>query len=190
MTPTSMGFTLGGPIFKDKLFGFGGGTFARFYGTTQATPVELPDATGFATLKTLAAAGNAQANLLSQLSQQRLVSRAGALHCTLTCDQPRRNARRQLAARLRLGLQHHHRNLPAQRRPRAEPRHPVDLPHRLHPARRATPSRFRYIHDRQSLVPYFPLNPTSLPGFDAQNFGVSELGGGSLDPRLHPKPAQ
>src|SRR5215469_6202647 len=57
-----LGFTFGGPVFKDKLFAFGGATFQRFYGSTQATSVELPDARGYATLKNLAAAGNAQAS--------------------------------------------------------------------------------------------------------------------------------
>src|SRR5258708_22062526 len=44
------GFTGGGPIWKDKLFGFGALQLSRFYGQTQPGTVELPDAAGYAQL--------------------------------------------------------------------------------------------------------------------------------------------
>src|SRR5258708_5830178 len=45
-----IGFTIGGPIWKNKLYGFGGAQFSRFYGNSQPGSVELPDAAGYAQL--------------------------------------------------------------------------------------------------------------------------------------------
>jgi hypothetical protein len=169
------GFTAGGPIFKDKLFAFGGGTWYRYYGKTQAPVVELPDAAGFAAIKSLATAGNAQANLFLQylnngsylnaaqyssisgtpLESFAVSSMAGCpTGCTITAASFQRNA------------------VP-QQSPDTQWLYRIDfIP------RSSDTFSFRYIHDRQSFVPYFPLNPTSLPGFDSQNTGVAELGGG------------
>src|SRR5580704_7590923 len=45
-----IGFTLGGPIWRNKLYGFGALQLSRFYGKAQPGSVELPDATGYAQL--------------------------------------------------------------------------------------------------------------------------------------------
>ena len=37
----------------------------------------------------------------------------------------------------------------------------------------------RYLHDRGLTAPYYPLNPTTLPGFDATAGGPTEFGGGN-----------
>jgi len=170
------GFTIGGPIFKDKLFAFGGGTWQRYYGTTQpASPVEFPDAAGFNTIKNLAAAGNAQANLfLSYLNNGSyldsslftpIASRVESLAvssmpgCTGGCTVSTGTYLRKAVPQLNPDTQWMYR---------------VDFT----PTQRDT-FMVRYIHDRTSTSPYFPLNPTTLPGFDSQNFGVSELGGGT-----------
>jgi outer membrane receptor protein involved in Fe transport len=170
------GFTFGGPILKDKLFAFGGGTFQRFYGTTQpSSPVEFPDAAGFNTLKNLSAAGNAQASLylnylnngsylnsslftpISPLVESLPVSSIPGCSggCNITTGTFLRNAVPQL-------------------NPDSQWMYRVDFT----PGSRDT-FTVRYIHDRSSLSPYFPLNPTTLPGFDSQNFGISEIGGGT-----------
>ena len=47
------GFTLGGPILKNKLFAFGGTQFSRIYGNETAAQNLLPDANGIATLQRL-----------------------------------------------------------------------------------------------------------------------------------------
>lgn len=171
------GFTLGGPIFKDKLFGFGGSTFFRFYGTTQATPVELPDAAGFNTLKTLAAAGNAQASLLlGYLNNGSYLT--PALYTSLTpASQPVESLavspRPGCASGCNITAGIFQRNAVPELNPDTQWIYRIDFNPRAQDM-----FSVRYIHDRQSLVPYFPLNPTSLPGFDAENSGVSELGMG------------
>ena len=154
-----LGGTLGGPIFKDKLFGFGGATFQRFYGTTQATPVELPDSNGYATLKTLASAGNAQANsYLAYLNNGSYLA-PSLLHRAIARDPAHGNSRRQSAGWLRLRLQHHHRDIPAQRCTRTEPRYPMDRPRRFPPARHRHLNRPLY--PRPNLPCSFPLSPQS-----------------------------
>ena len=55
------GFTAGGPIWKSKLFAFGGTQFTRFYGNSQPGSVELPDAAGY---QQLTAIGGPQVALL------------------------------------------------------------------------------------------------------------------------------
>ncbi len=66
------GFTVGGPIWKDKLFAFGGGQWSRIYGKEQPPFITYPNANGIALLKQIAAgtgttATNAQL-LLSYLN--------------------------------------------------------------------------------------------------------------------------
>src|SRR5277367_1389276 len=56
-----VGFTVGGPIWKNKLYGFGASQFTRFYGNSQPGSVELPDATGYAQLTAI---GGPQVSLL------------------------------------------------------------------------------------------------------------------------------
>jgi hypothetical protein len=169
------GFTAGGPIFKDKLFAFGGGTWYRYYGTTQAPTVELPDAAGFASIKSLATAGNAQANLFlkyldngSYLNAAQYTPISGKpLESFAVSSMPGCTGGCTVTAATfqRLAV--------PQQNPDTQWITRVDfIP------RSSDILSFRYIHDRTSLVPYFGLNPTSLPPFDAENSGVSELAAG------------
>ena len=48
------GFTAGGAIIKNKLFGFGAAQYSRYYGNETASQVNLPNAAGVALLNTLA----------------------------------------------------------------------------------------------------------------------------------------
>src|SRR3979411_2662457 len=57
-----IGFTIGGPIWKNKLYGFGAAQFSRFYGKSQPGSVELPDAAGYAQLTAI---GGPQVALLN-----------------------------------------------------------------------------------------------------------------------------
>ena len=64
------GFTAGGPLWKDKLFAFGGTQFTRFYGTSASGSITLPDAAGYAELTAIAntsATAKAQVALLQGL---------------------------------------------------------------------------------------------------------------------------
>src|SRR5215469_3622871 len=170
------GFTFGGPILKDKLFAFGGATFQRFYGTTQpSSPVEFPDANGFNTIKNIAAAGNAQANLYlnylnngSYLNTALFTPISGRVESLSVTSMPGCTGGCSITTGTFL------RNSVPQLNPDTQWMYRVDFT----PTGRDTLT-VRYIHDRNSVTPYFPLNPTTLPGFDAQAGGPSELGGGT-----------
>ena len=60
------GFTVGGPIWKNRLYGFGALQFARFYGNSQPGSFEFPDAAGYAQLTAI---GGPQVALLDSYSQ-------------------------------------------------------------------------------------------------------------------------
>ena len=101
------GFTLGGPIIKNKLFGFGGASFIRYYGNFQFPAAELPDAAGFAQLKAISAAGNAQATaLLGYLNNGSYLTSGYSLLADW-----HRIPRRKLAAWLRRRMRYHHRHI-------------------------------------------------------------------------------
>lgn len=171
-----LGFTFGGPILRDKLFAFGGATFKRFYGTTQPTnPVELPDANGFNTLKNIAAAGNSQANLFlnylnngSYLDPALFTPISGKVESLAVTSMPGCTGGCTISTGTFL------RNSVPQLNPDTQWMYRVDFT----PTARDT-FTVRYIHDRNSITPYFPLNPTTLPGFDSEALGPSELGGGT-----------
>ena len=166
------GFTAGGPIWKDKLFAFGGTTFVRYYGTTQPGPVELPDALGYAQITAI---GGARATVLqgylnngSYLSSSnfRVISTGTASYaispqpgCTLGCS---------------ITTARFQRNATPLQSPETQWMYRLDfIP------RPSDTFYMRYLHDRSTTNPYFGLNPTTLPGFDAQAGGPSELGTGS-----------
>jgi len=177
------GFTLGGPIIKNKLFGFGGTTFVRYYGNFQFPAVELPDAAGIAQIKALAAAGNKQATaLLGYLNNGSYVSSGYSLLQSGT---------ENLAVAPRPGCPsgcsiststYDRLPTPAQQ-PETQWTYKVDFA-----PRSADTFSVHYLHDRNNTAPYYPLNPTTLPGFDTFAGGPSELGGGSwvhvFTPRL------
>jgi hypothetical protein len=66
----NIGFTVGGPIIKDKLFGFGAATFFRFYGQAQPAPNFLPDANGLAVLNFV---GGPNVDLLNKILRTALI---------------------------------------------------------------------------------------------------------------------
>ena len=170
------GFTLGGPIFKDKLFAFGGATFQRYYGTTQpSSPVEFPDAAGFNTLKNLAAAGNAQANrFLSYLNNGSYLDTALFTPISTRVESIPVSSMPGCTGGCSITTSTFLRKAVPQLNPDTQWLYRIDFT----PTSRDT-FTVRYIHDRNSIVPYFPLNPTTLPGFDSQAGGPSELGGGT-----------
>ena len=173
-----LGFTLGGPIWKDKLFGFGGAQFSRFYGNSQPGSVELPDATGYAQLNAI---GGAQVALLdSYLSGGQYLSsytNVGAANsykisprsgCTAGCS---------------ISTALFERPPVAQQQPETQWLYRIDFL----PSAKDTLS-FRYLHDRSNFNPYLPLNTSGLPGFDSEVGGPAEIAQGTwthvFSPRL------
>ena len=164
----TMGFTLGGPIVKDKLFAFAGAQFQRSYGNAQASPVFLPDPASYAQL---VAIGGPQSQLLQQylangsyfqsFSQgpaglsYRISSRPGCPNgCTINTFSYVRNP------------------IP-QQNPDTQWIVRVDYA----PHANDTFS-YRYFHDRQSLTPDLGTNTSGLPGFDNAQGGPAEIAQG------------
>lgn len=174
----TFGFTGGGKLLQDKLFVFGGAQWQRYYGQVLESRQELPDATGIAALKGIQAQnGTVQAqqaalfaNYLSNYSyidtfqNTSLASASKPYYEQLTvkspgCPNGTCNVQTGLFQRPSVPQQ----NTDTQWTTR------VDF----------TPSQknsfyVRYIHDRGFLTPDFGNN-VSLPGFDSQQGGASEL---------------
>ncbi len=168
------GFTAGGPIFKDKLFAFGAGQWQRFFGNVLEAREELPDTNGAAQLQLIAAqAGTIQAqqatlfgNYLSNYSYLSSFQNTTGVKpyntysvvapgcpggtCTISTAYFQRPAVPQQNTDTQFNVR-------------------VDYT----PRERDTVA-VRYVHDRGFLTPDFGNN-VSLPGFDSQNGGFSEL---------------
>lgn len=168
------GFTLGGPILRNKLFAFGGATFVRFYGNFQFPTTELPDASGFAQLKAIANAGNTQAAaLLGYLNNGSYLTSGYSLLQSGT-ETLGVSARPGCAAGCTVSTSTFGRlPVPAQQ-PETQWTYKID-----YTPRSADTFSVHYLHDRGLTAPYYPLNPTTLPGFDGTAGGPTELGGGN-----------
>lgn len=169
------GFTVGGPIIKDKLFAFGALQISRLYGNEIANRLELPDAQGYAQIDVFAKAGNAQAQLLEQYLNNGNYLKSYVSYnngivtnikvggqascppggCTVTTGYFRRP------------------NIP-QQNPDTQWMYRIDFVPRAQDT-----FSFRYLHDRGSLTPDFFANGSALVGFDTQQGGPSELGAGT-----------
>lgn len=173
----TFGFTGGGPIFKDKLFVYGGSQWQRYYGQVLETQrLDLPDAAGVNQLKAIQAGSGvtaSQANkFASYLSNYAYLSSfqntsastaqgyneklqviapgCPTVGCTVTTALFQRPSVPQQNTDTQFGIR-------------------VDYT----PSQTDTVS-VRYIHDRGFLTPDFGNN-ISLPGFDSLQGGFSEL---------------
>ena len=165
------GFTAGGPIFKNKLFVFGGLELKRFYGSEAANLLQLPDAAGYALLQTI---GGPQVKLLNAyLSNGSYLKTYNPVagHPTVTTN---------------VGPQN---NCPATgciitsntfQRPNVNANEPdTQWTYRIdYKPWEKDSFGFRYLHDRSSLSPDFGNNGSALIGFDTQQGGPAELGAG------------
>ena len=177
------GFTLGGPVLKDKLFGFGGATFVRYYGNLQFPTTELPDTAGYAQLKAIAAAGNPQATaLLSYLNNGSYLTSGFSLLQSST-EKLAVSSRPGCAGGCSVTTGTFNRLAVPAQAPETQWTYRVDFT-----PRSSDSFSVHYLHDRGLTAPYTSLNSTTLPGFDAYAGGPSELGGGSwvhvFTPRL------
>ena len=164
-----IGFTIGGPIWKNKLYGFGGAQFSRFYGNSQPGSVELPDAAGYAQLTAI---GGPQVALLdSYLS--------GGAYLTAYTNVGAANAykispRGGCTAGCSISTALFQRPPIAQQQPETQWLYRIDFI----PSAKDSFS-FRYLHDRSNFDPYLPLNTSGLPGFDTEVGGPAEIGQGT-----------
>ncbi len=163
------GFTAGGPIWKNKLFGFGALQLARFYGNTQPGSVALPDAAGYAQLTAI---GGPQVALLqSYLS-------GGAYLNTYTnvgeATEDKISPRGGCPSGCSITSALFQRPPVAQQEPETQWLYRIDFI----PSAKDTFS-VRYLHDRSNFNPYLPLNSSGLPGFDAEFGGPAEVGQGT-----------
>ncbi len=168
------GFTVGGPIWKDKLFAFGGGQWSRIYGKEQPPFITYPNANGIALLKQIAAgtgttATNAQlllsylnnGNYLNSYIQQNTPATSRSLGAACPASNPG----------CVFSVNSFQRPAPAQQNPDTQWTYRIDF----NP--RSSDNFFgRYLHDRSSLTPDLFANPSAQPGFDTYQGGPSELG--------------
>lgn len=166
------GFTVGGPIIKDKLFAFGGATWVRYYGNTQPSPVELPDASGYAQLAAIG--GPLVTQLQNYLNNGSYLNTANFRVIAPNSSQIAISSRPGCTGGCNISMARFQRNATALKAPETQWMYRIDFIPRLQDT-----FNFRYLHDRSLNDPYFSLNPTTLPGFDAAAGGPSELAGGT-----------
>ncbi len=166
------GFTAGGPLWKDKLFAFGGTQFSRFYGKSVSGLVELPDAAGYAQLTSI---GGPQVAIIQGLLN------SGSYLNTFTLIQDNVRPSQVSAAggcpgggtcTVQTGF--FQRPPVDQEEPDTQWMYRIDfIP------RSADTFTFRYLHDRSNFTPDLGLNTSGLPGFDGEVGGPSELAQGT-----------
>lgn len=173
------GFTVGGPIWKDKLFGFGGTQFTRFYGNGVFGLAALPDAAGYATLQAIAgtsATAAAQVALLQGLLNNGSYLTGSTPYTLIGANK----ALQVSAANCPNGKSCSVTTALFQRPPVAQQQPDTQWMYRIDFIPRSSDTfTFRYLHDRSSDTPYISLNTSGLPGFDAQEGGPTELAQGT-----------
>ena len=173
------GFTAGGPIWKDKLFAFGGTQFTRFYGQSTSGQILLPTASGYAELTAIAgssAIAKTQVALLqglldsgTYLTSYTALPASGTKSLAVSAANCPGGA---TSCSVQLG--YFQRPPVAQQEPDTQWMYRIDFI----PNSRDTFTA-RYLHDRESFTPDLGLNTSGLPGFDGLVGGPTELGEGT-----------
>jgi Carboxypeptidase regulatory-like domain/TonB-dependent Receptor Plug Domain len=172
------GFTAGGPLWKNKVFAFGGTQFTRFFGNSTSGQIELPDANGYATLNAI---GGPQVALLqslldngSYLAQYQYKASLGVVE-QINVGQPTiGNGGACPASGCVITTGFYQRPPVPQQAPDTQWLYRIDfIPHEK------DTFTFRYLHDRNNFVPDLSLNTSGIPGFDGEVGGPSELASGN-----------
>src|ERR1035437_1253084 len=169
-----MGFTVGVPIIKDKLFGFGGAQYTRFYGKETPNNIFLPTSASYAQIQSI---GTPNAllllNYIGSLSQYNLVG-SSTVNSTVI-NEPN-------CASCTISFTNYKRPNQSQQNPDTQWTYKVDWL-----ATHKDTFAVRYLHDRTSLSPDFFNFGSQLPGFDAQQGGPAEQGAGIYTHVFSPK---
>jgi len=170
------GFTVGGPIIKNKLFAFGAAQWTRYHGNETAAQINLPNANGIALLKTFASGSDVTATnaalLLTYLSDGSYLSNfkdygsAGSASLGDACPASNPGCS--------LDISTYQRPAVPEQSPDTQWTYRIDYT----PWTKDTFTA-RYLHDRTSLTPDFFTNGGAMPGFDTMQGGPSELGQGT-----------
>jgi hypothetical protein len=162
----NIGFTLGGPIWKNKLFAFGGSQWFRFYGNSQSAPIELPDSSGYATLTSVGGPNVALLQGLlnsgSYLSQYNNLGPSEVINAGPQNGCPAGGCLVTTAMFQRPPV------------PQQEPDTQYLVRVDFNP-RQSDSFAVRYLHDYSNFTPDLGLNDSGLPGFDGQVGGPSAL---------------
>jgi hypothetical protein len=181
------GFTAGGPIIKNKLFGFGAMQLSRTYGNIQRSPITLPDTAGITLLQNIALHGTTTTAADALLLLHYLSATASTAPAYLTTF----NVTGPYVGGVLTPTQNdlgagcvtppcHLDTLAYQSLPTPMLSPDTQWTYRIDytPWSKDTFSA-RYLHDRGSLSPDFFNNGTALPGFETMQGGPSELGQGT-----------
>lgn len=172
------GFTAGGPLWKDKLFAFGGTQFTRFYGKSPSGEILLPNAAGYAELTAIA---GTSATAKSQVALLQGLLNSGSYLTSYTLIQDNVKSLGVSAANCPGGTTacsvataFFQRPPVSQQSPDTQWMYRIDFT-----PRSGDTFTFRYLHDRSNFTPDLGLNTSGLPGFDGEVGGPTELGQGT-----------
>jgi outer membrane receptor protein involved in Fe transport len=167
------GFTAGGPLWRNKLFAFGGTQFSRFYGeSVVGTTVELPDQAGY---NLLTAIGGAQATLLQGLLNSGIYLKQYLNESNgVSAEDIPISARSGCPSGCNLTTANFLRPPVSQQEPDTQWMYRVDFM-----PRSSDTFTVRYLHDRSTFTPDLGLNSSGLPGFDGEVGGPAELAQGT-----------
>jgi outer membrane receptor protein involved in Fe transport len=173
------GFTIGGPIFKNKLFAFGGAQWTRTYGTETPSRLTVPDAAGLAILNKV---GGSRVALLEQYLAGIVGVDPTTGGVTAPVTSQDLGARPSCNPNCVVTYGYYTRPAPAQQNTNTQWTYKID-----YLMTKKDSFAFRYLHARNLLTPDFFNFPASLPGLDTNQGGPSEQFGATYTHVFSPK---